>query len=489
LFLPYGEEARASVDPKPFDKKGKKEMVRDPGSNQHSKDVKMKNSVLRSPVLWGFLILMFVSLWSTNLVWAAPDPSPLRQTVPTLYYVYLPLITKNYTPPAPLWRFGTAKGRQGFASYDSNGVASMRFGWYVDFIATANPSTPYGMEYVPTVRVKQDKLAGDGSTTDCRVGPYYKTPYSYTVSPSISQIQSIASSRPGMTWLIGNEMERVDWGDNGGKCNRQDEMLPELYAQAYHDIYTAIKGADPTAQVAIGGMVEFTLLRSQYLDRVWTEYTRLANLPENNWAEKTMPVDVWNTHLYVLPEVKGSWGADIPAGLSAASGALYTVLDNKDFAKAWAQIVSLRTWMKNHGQQNKPLIITEYGVNMPAWVNCDAYPNTSGCPFTPEQVRDSFMVPSFNAFLNQTDANIGYPSDGNRLVQRWNWWSADHDDGNCDNGVFTENYNGSLFYSGLGPSSPPTNCSFPAQGMSPLGTYWKQYVQNLPIGSTKPYAP
>jgi len=413
--------------------------------------------------------------------YAAPTPTPLQ--------IFLPLVFKNYTAPAPLWRFGTAQVQRGLTNYDSYGMASMRFGWYVDFTVTANPSTPYGMEYVPTVRIKQTKLAADGFTkTDCRVGPYYVTPYEYTVSPSISQIQSVASSHPGMTWMIGNEMDRVDYGSG---CGHQDEMLPELYAQAYHDLYSAIKSADPTAQVAIGGMVEFTDLRRQYLDRVWAEYIRLSTL--YSWDSPTMPVDIWNIHLYVLQEVKGSWGADIPAGFSETSGELYTILDNKDFTKAWAQIESLRTWMKDHGQRNKPLIITEYGVLWPAWLECPAYPDTAGCPFTPEQVRDSFMYPSFNAFLNQTDANIGYPADGNRLVQRWNWFSVDYDDGKCEDysGVsyFNEYFGGSLFNSGLGPSSPPTNCSFPAQGISSLGNYWKQYVQNLPVGSTKPYAP
>jgi hypothetical protein len=339
------------------------------------------------------------------------------------------------------------------------------------------------MEYVPTVRVKQNKLAADGSTTDCRVGPYYvTTPPFYNVSPSISQIQSIAASRPGMTWLIGNEMDAVDKATSSGGCSRQDEMLPELYAQAYHELYTAIKSADPSAQVAIGGMVEFTDLRSQYLDRIWAEYSRLYG--------QTMPVDTWNIHLYVLQEVKGSWGADIPPGFSETSGALYTLLDHKDFTKAWEQIVSLRTWMKNHEQQNKPLIITEYSVLFPAWVDCPAYPDTSGCPFTPEQVRDNIMYPSFDSFLNQTDANIGYPADGNLLVQRWNWFSVDYDGGYCDtDGEYIEYAGGSLFHSGLGPSSPPITCSFPAQGISSLGTYWMQYVQNLPAGSTKPYVP
>lgn len=407
---------------------------------------------------------------------------------PPTNQIFLPLVLKNYVAPDPLWRFGAAKTRRGLTSYDSYGMASMRFGWYVDFTVTANPSTPYGMEYVPTVRIKQLKVTGGGSDTNCCVTCAYKTPYEYSVSPSVSQIQSVASSHPGMTWLIGNEMDRVDYGSGSG-CGHQDEMLPELYAQAYHDLYSAIKSADSTAQVAIGGMVEFTDLRSQYLDRVWAEYSRLSTL--YNWDSPTMPVDIWNIHLYVLQEVKGSWGADIPPGFNETSGELYTILDNKDFTKAWAQIVSLRTWMQEHGQQNKPLIITEYGVLWPAWLYCDDYPDTSGCPFTPEQVRDSFMYPSFDAFLNQTDANIGYPADGYRLVQRWNWFSVDYDLGNCGDYsgtfYFNEYLGGSLFNSGLPLSDP--NCLPPPEGITSLGTFWKQYVQNLPVGSTKPYAP
>ncbi|GAB4482569.1 MAG: hypothetical protein OHK0031_05230 [Anaerolineales bacterium] len=354
--------------------------------------------------------------------------------------------------------------------YDPYGLVSMRFGWYVDFTVNASPSTPYGMEYVPTVRVKQLKMTAGGASTDCCVSCAYQYPYAYTVSPSLSQIQSVAASRPGMTWLIGNEMERIDWGSDVS-CNRQDEMLPELYAQAYHDIYSAIKSADPSAQIAIGGMVEFTDLRRQYLERVWNEYQRLFGQP--------MPVDVWNTHLYVLQEVRGAWGADIPAGFNETSGALYTISDNKDFTKAHQQIVALRTWMREHDQQNKPLIITEYGVNMPTY-----YPG-----FSASEVRDSMMYPSFDSFLYETDAALGYPADGNRLVQRWNWWSVDSDDGDCDNGVFYEHFGGSLFNSGLGPSQLQTNCSYPAAGLSELGNYWKQYVQPLPFETSRPYVP
>ncbi len=424
----------------------------------------------------------------TLLVWANQPARAERVSAPSAQVavaaprdpmqLFLPLVMKNYVAPAPLWRFGVSQLRRPFTDYDSNGVGSMRFGWYTDFRATADAPQPYGIEYSPLLRVKQWKLQGGSTWTQCCANCPYVTPYTYTVSLSASQIQSMATSRPGMLWTLGNEIERIDGGTV--YCSRQDEMLPEVYAQAYHDLYYTIKNADSTAQVAIGGMIQFTDLRRQYLDRVWAEYTRLYS--------ETMPVDVWNIHVYVLQEKRGEWGADIPAGLSENTGALYTALDNKDFTKAWQLVVAMRTWLNQNGQRNKPLITNEYGVNMPVWVECPTFPDTTGCPFTAEQVRDSFLYPSFNSFLYQTDATIGFPADGNRLMQRWNWWSLDYDDGQCVGGLFEEFFNGTLFYSGLGPSGTK-DCSYPTKGISSLGTYWKQYVQSLPISPTRPYAP
>lgn len=368
-----------------------------------------------------------------------------------------------------------------FTDYSPYDIAALRIGWYVDYTVTANSSAPSGVDYYPTVRVKQLKYAADGTKVTCRKGDYYVSPPEYIVLPSISEIQAIASSRPGMTWLIGNEIERRDW-DNG-VCGGQDEILPELYALAYHNIYTALKAADPTAKVANGSLVEFTPLRENYLDRVWAEYTRLAVL--NGWPEATMPVDVWNMHFFALRERSCSvypsdcWGAAIPAGLPDELGEQYSFPDsNWDFTNLWTQIVRMRTWMKDHGQKDKPLITSEYGVNYPySYYSCFDSSDETACP---RELRDRMMYPSFNAFLNQTDAAIGNSLDGNRLVQRWAWWSLDYDDGVCEDGVFYETFGGALFNSGWGPSDPPTDCSFPARGMSLLGTYWKQYVQNLP---------
>ena len=61
-------------------------------------------------------------------------------------------------------------------------------------------------------------------------------------------------------------------------------------------------------------------------------------------------------------------------------------------------------------------------------------------------------------------------------MQRWNWYSLD-DDSLDSSGQ--QVFNANLFDSGL----PGAN----AQGISTLGSYWKQYVQALPPAADKPY--
>jgi hypothetical protein len=378
-------------------------------------------------------------------------------------HLYLPLVLKpSISLGTSLWRFGVAKARRPVSDYENHAITSLRFGWYVDYGTNASAVPNLGMEYVPMVHVKQWKLKPDGSwTTWCHTCPYV-TPYTYTVSPPLGQLPSFVASRPGLLWAIGNEIERRDW-DTGG----QDEILPELYAQAYHEVYTTIKRADSTAQVANGSMVAATPLRLQYLERVWNAYTAAYGQP--------MPVDVWNLHIFILPEQLGGWGAGIPAGLSETQGATYCLVDrtdNRNFSLAWEQIVNFRIWMLNHGQRNKPLILTEYGVSFPDW----ALPGQ----FTPPQVRDSYMYPSFDYFLTVVNGAIGYPADGNRLVQRWIWYSLDDDSRSNNYGSYVQNYNGNLFSTGY--ELAPT-------GLTLLGIYWQQYVQTLPAGSGRPYAP
>lgn len=97
------------------------------------------------------------------------------------------------------------------------------------------------------------------------------------------------------------------------------------------------------------------------------------------------------------------------------------------------QIRDFRQWLADHGQRNKPLINTEYGILMPADVGFD-YP----------RVR-TFMLGSFDRFVNDlVDPNLGYPADGNRLLQEWFWWglAVDQFEGRAANSGL---YNGRTF--------------------------------------------
>ena len=182
-------------------------------------------------------------------------------------------------------------------------------------------------------------------------------------------------------------------------------MLPELYATAYHDLYTLIKGADPAARLAIGGVIQATPLRLQYLTKAWDAYQQYYGTP--------MPVDVWNVHNFILKESINDYGASIPPGSSASTG---SYLGNDGLHVSMTifdeQIRAFRGWMKERGQQNKPLIVSEYGVLYRHIAEAD----------TVQEVQD-FMINTFDYFLNTQDCSLGYAADQCRLVQRWNWYS------------------------------------------------------------------
>jgi len=264
-------------------------------------------------------------------------------------------------------RFGVGVALPPADEYD---VGRLGAGWYVNWWVNPSPPRLNGMEFVQMVRV---------------VGGTYV--------PALDTIGAAADANPGSLWIIGNEPD-VIW---------QDNATPMEYAQVYHELYTFLKAKDTSCQVAIGGISQPTPLRLRYLDMILEAYQTL-------YGEK-MPVDVWNIHAFILREEKGSWGVDIPPGIPATKGILYEIEDHDDVRIFKWQIVDFRRWMKERGERHKPLIVSEYGILMP---------EDYGFPY--EAVRD-FMCRSFDYFLTTVDENIGCPADGNRLVQRWSWYS------------------------------------------------------------------
>lgn len=305
---------------------------------------------------------------------------------------------------APLQRYGA--------------VNTLWAGWWLDWNTTLAPERPHGMEYVQVIRVHQKLACGLWHHSDRQSCPYTE-PHDYLYSPDQAAIRAIAQANPGSLWLIGNEIDRKDWAYcadwEGTFCKTiaysgQDEILPDTYATAYHDLYTQIKTADATALVANAGVIQATPLRLNYLAQIWDSY--LAQYGE------AMPVDIWNVHNFILQEKARDWGAEIPPGLTAETGEYLddttTHLDLTIFDK---QIRAFRQWMKDHDQQAKPLIVSEYGVlfsNAVMGLHND----------DPTPVQD-FMTDSFDYFLDTQDCTLGFVQDECRLVQRWVWYSLD----------------------------------------------------------------
>jgi len=353
-----------------------------------------------------------------------------------------PAFAQGPTPFANC-RLGVGSIETNISGYDIESLNMGRYlTWWVDDVSTMN--LPAGVEYIRTVRVHQKK---EGSSW-WGGGPYVQPP-AYSVQPGLTTITGLATAQPGALWVIGNEIDRRDWND-GDQWRGQDEITPEVYATAFHDIQAAIRAADPTARIGIASVVQPTTLRLRYLDRVWDSYFNQYGYSMGQ------DIDVWNVHGFILREVFNKWGSDIPAGLvqgidyDANEGFLYgestsTVLAaHHDIAYFQQFMHDFRAWMASKGERHKPLINTEYGV---------LYTNLSGENITDAEVS-AYLTASFDYLFNATDLDIGYPADENRLVQGWVWYSLQDD-----------YWNGQLF----DPAS---------KTLTEVGTTWQNYVSN-----------
>ena len=315
-------------------------------------------------------------------------------------------------------------------------IPTLDAGWYINFSAEPWGQRIYSASFAPVVRIKQIRDNGVRST-----GYTVTPPLSYTYRDDSGVLRQglggLIARNPGHYWIVGNEVDVNN--------DVQDNTMPDVYAKAYHEVYNYIKKADPTAKVAVAGLSMMTPGRLQYLSIVWDTYRTLYG--------QDMPVDIWNMHLYILeernPDNPLEYGdGKIALGTDPALAKL-TSYGNPQFCPAPGdagpdprpdvhcrsehdsvrifkeQVYAMRQWMKARGQQNKPLIISEYGLLYPYMREQDGsyfLQDEHGQPFAPDRVtkylRDTLR------FLEETkDPNLGYPADENRLVQQWLWYS------------------------------------------------------------------
>ena len=98
-------------------------------------------------------------------------------------------------------------------------------------------------------------------------------------------------------------------------------------------------------------------LRLEYLDKVLNHY-------QARYGGK-LPTDLWNIHLYALPERAGQSGAGVPPDASSPVGWTYTWSQTVDIGILAQNLRAMRQWMADRSERDKPLIITEFGQLIP----------------------------------------------------------------------------------------------------------------------------
>lgn len=315
------------------------------------------------------------------------------------------------------------------APYSSAGypLESLGAGAFLDWRADGSDSLPPGMDYIRVLRV-QDTLYPD----------------------TLAGVPGWVAAHFSSVWIIGNEPDRYYY---------QDSITPEVYAQRYYQLATLIRALDPSARLGFGSVVQPTPIRLVYLERALQELADLAGSPQ---AASAL-IDIWSIHSFILNEHPDfAWGAGIPVGLAGTEAPLLRI-DENHFGDTHSssifsqRVIDFRTWLKAHGEQDKPLWITEYGslfppIDPPGGPN---YVNVSDADTA------AYLLATFNFLTSAIDPSTGMPSDGDRLVQRWFWYSL-----NDHRYVF----GGALF----DPDS--------GRAVTPVGAAWQAYSASHPLG-------
>lgn len=312
---------------------------------------------------------------------------------PTDNTIYLPLILKA---PTTLCRFGIT-AIPGQAGYETN-LSALKVGGFIDWSATPGRSLPGDVDYIRVITVGGD--AFDDASRAAAAG-------------------ALAAANPGGYWQVGNEPDTSYYGQAGVY---QDNLPAETYAHRYFVIAQAIRAADPQAKIGFGSIVQPTPIRLRYLDRAWMALIREAD----SYTLVDDLVDYFSIHSFILNEIPGQWGTGIPKGFEddyADAVHIKNFADTYSIGLFQQRVTAMRRWMRDRGLNDKPLWITEYGSLFPP----------IDPPGGPDYINVSdantanFMTQTFDYLRTATSATLGMPSDDNRLVQRWFWYSLnDH---------------------------------------------------------------
>lgn len=290
------------------------------------------------------------------------------------------------------------------AGYD---LGRLNVGWYQNWTVQVHPPCPGGVEFVQTIRLRDDAA----------------TPQYDLWPPNWDTVAQAIAANPGALWLVGNEPD----------VETQDNCLPAEYAARYHECYAFIKGRDPSARLSAAAIVQATPLRLRWLDQVLASYQAQFGVP--------LPVDAWNIHVQIMPEVRDGWGCEIPPGLPDAQGTVYDLQQNASVEVFRDQVTAFRVWMRDRGYRQLPLVISEYGALMPSGHGYLGW----GDEAAGNQMVSDYLAGTFAFCLTAHDPALGYSADGDRLVQRWAWYSLNDRLPWFNGNLFGGGFNGSLY--------------------------------------------
>jgi len=211
--------------------------------------------------------------------------------------------------------------------------------------------------------------------------------------PGAEELARLVKKNHGQVWVIGNEPDNA----------AQDGVEAVRYAEIYHEVYVLIKTADPTAQIAVGGVTQPSPSRMAYLEVVLDAYQEF-------YGER-LPADWWTVHAYVLNEGTGEWGAGLPVGTESVTAVPRAIVDHGSLDLFELQIENFRQWMKANGYQNTPLAVTEFGILLS---DQEGYS---------QEFIAQYLLQACAWLDESNDPVTGNPGDAYRLVQRWAWFS------------------------------------------------------------------
>ena len=349
--------------------------------------------------------------------------NPAQSTPAPPYQQNFPVVFKG---PAPTCHFGIAVVN----SVNDYDLSTLGVGSYLDWSRLRNSSVPANIDYYNVLNV------GDINYAAIK-----------------AQLPGLLMSNPGATWLIGNEPD--------AEVTYQDHVSAETYGERFFELATIIRQNDPKAKIGFGTVIQLTPIRIFYLTKALNRLVQLAG----SAVQAHALIDVYAVHGFNLNEqplydANGkniSWGAGVPIGYDPATwpapeviridlGETYKTYDINIFK---SRVINFRQWMKDEGEQNKPLWITEFGSLFPSIGNIYL------------QVSDlqtaNFMDQTYDFMLGEKDPQLGFNDDDNRLVQKWTWYSLDQ---------YRNVFGGSLF-------DPLTH------QLTPVGERFMQYEPSL----------